>query len=48
MVCFKNNLLTAQLLYPSHGFHDARLIFQERLVEKLRGSGIKLPGMPDK
>lgn len=29
----------------SHGFHDARLIFQEKLLENLKASGIKLPGM---
>lgn len=29
----------------SHGFHDARLIFQEKLLENLKTSGIKLPGM---
>lgn len=30
---------------PSHGFHDARLLFQEKLLENLKGSGIALPGM---
>ncbi len=30
---------------PSHGFHDARLQFQEKLLENLKGSGIVLPGM---
>ena len=29
----------------SHGFHDGRLIFQENLLENLKASGIKLPGM---
>lgn len=29
----------------SHGFHDARLAFQEKLLENLKTSGIKLPGM---
>lgn len=32
----------------SHGFHDARLIFQENLLENLKSSGIKLPGMDSK
>lgn len=29
----------------SHGFQDAKLIFQENLMENLKTSGIKLPGM---
>lgn len=29
----------------SHGFQDAKLIFQEKLLENLKASGIKLPGM---
>lgn len=29
----------------SHGFQDAKLIFQENLMENLKSSGIKLPGM---
>lgn len=32
----------------SHGFQDARLIFQENLMENLKTSGIKLPGMDPK
>lgn len=32
----------------SHGFHDARMIFQENLLENLKSSGIKLPGMDAK
>ncbi|MEQ7801847.1 mechanosensitive ion channel family protein [Pedobacter sp. ASV1-7] len=32
----------------SHGFHDARMIFQENLLENLKSSGIKLPGMDTK
>lgn len=31
----------------SHGFHDAKLIFQEKLMAKLKSSGIKLPGMTE-
>lgn len=31
----------------SHGFHDAKFIFQEHLMAKLKNSGIKLPGMPE-
>ncbi|MEJ2880885.1 mechanosensitive ion channel family protein [Pedobacter sp. GR22-6] len=33
---------------PSHGFADAKLAFQEKLLDNLKNSGIKLPGMPDK
>ncbi len=32
----------------SHGFHDARLIFQENLLDNLKQSGIVLPGMAAK
>lgn len=32
----------------SHGFHDGRLAFQENLLENLKASGIKLPGMDAK
>lgn len=32
----------------SHGFHDARMIFQENLLKNLKSSGIKLPGMESK
>ena len=32
----------------SHGFTDARLIFQERLLENIKASGITLPGMESK
>ncbi|MCD0490612.1 mechanosensitive ion channel family protein [Pedobacter sp. MC2016-14] len=32
----------------AHGFHDARLVFQENLMQNLKGSGIKLPGMDAK
>lgn len=31
----------------AHGFHDAKLIFQEHLMSRLKSSGIKLPGMPE-
>jgi len=30
---------------PAHGFHDAKLAFQIKLVDALKHSGIKLPGM---
>ena len=33
---------------PSHGFHDARLIFQENLLENMKSSGLKLPGIDPK
>ena len=33
---------------PSHGFADAKLAFQEKLLGNLKSSGIKLPGMPEK
>ncbi|WP_449437151.1 mechanosensitive ion channel family protein [Pedobacter steynii] len=33
---------------PSHGFNDARLIFQEKLLENFKTSGIALPGMESK
>lgn len=33
---------------PSHGFNDARLAFQEKLLGNLKSSGIKLPGMEAK
>lgn len=33
---------------PSHGFHDARLIFQEKLLQNIKTSGIVLPGMENK
>ncbi|HEU4608765.1 MAG TPA: mechanosensitive ion channel family protein, partial [Chitinophagaceae bacterium] len=29
----------------AHGFTDAKMIFQEKLMQRLRESGIKLPGM---
>ena len=29
----------------SHSFQDAKLIFQENLMENLKSSGVKLPGM---
>jgi small conductance mechanosensitive channel len=32
----------------AHGFHDAKLFFQEKLLENLVGSGIKLPRMAEK
>lgn len=32
----------------SHGFNDARLIFQEKLMQSLKEGGIPLPGMPAK
>jgi small conductance mechanosensitive channel len=30
----------------AHGFYDARLTLQEALIDDLKASGIKLPGMP--
>jgi len=33
---------------PSHGFNDARLLFQEKLLENIKASGISLPGMESK
>ncbi|MEI6945770.1 mechanosensitive ion channel family protein [Paraflavisolibacter sp. H34] len=30
---------------PAHGFFDARLAFQEALIQDLKGAGLKLPGM---
>jgi len=30
---------------PAHGFHDAKLAFQIKLVDALKASDIKLPGM---
>lgn len=32
----------------SHGFNDAKLAFQEKLLNNLKSSGIVLPGMPAK
>jgi small conductance mechanosensitive channel len=29
----------------AHGFHDTRFILQEKIMENLKGGGIKLPGM---
>ena len=33
---------------PSHGFNDARLVFQEKLLGNIKASGIVLPGMVNK
>jgi len=30
---------------PAHGFEDVKLALQEKIMEDLKGSGIKLPGM---
>jgi small conductance mechanosensitive channel len=30
---------------PAHGFHDMRLLFQEKIMRGLKTDGIKLPGM---
>ncbi|WP_276088221.1 mechanosensitive ion channel family protein [Pedobacter sp. JY14-1] len=32
----------------AHGFLDAKLVFQEKLLENLKASGLPLPGMPAK
>jgi small conductance mechanosensitive channel len=34
-----------QVWAPAHGFHDIRLVFQEKLMSAMKTSGIKLPGM---
>ena len=37
--------IQATVWFAAHGFHDARLAFQTRLVEAFRQSGLKLPGL---
>ncbi|MES2457125.1 MAG: mechanosensitive ion channel family protein [Bacteroidota bacterium] len=34
--------------FPSHGFNDAKLLFQENLLDNLKSSGLALPGMAAK
>ena len=34
--------------FPSHGFNDAKLLFQENLLDKLKSSNLSLPGMAPK
>jgi small conductance mechanosensitive channel len=33
------------LWIEAHGFTDTKMVFQERLIQKLKSSGLKLPGM---
>jgi small conductance mechanosensitive channel len=33
------------LWIEAHGFTDTKMIFQEKLIQKLKSSGLKLPGM---
>lgn len=30
---------------PAHGFQDAKLLFQQKLIDELKAEGLKLPGM---
>jgi small conductance mechanosensitive channel len=38
-------ILTVNAWTKAHGFQDTKLIFQERVIEEVKRSGIKLPGM---
>jgi small conductance mechanosensitive channel len=39
--------VTLNVWLKSHGFNDARLLLQEKIISYLKKAEIKLPGMPD-